>query len=209
LVEGYFTSLAYVTTSGSVVNWYREKLCPGHSADELMKSLPEGPSRLFIFPYFAGTGTPWLDVAQTGMIFGLSLDTNAAEILKAILEGISYEIRLNLESLREASIPIDVLRATGGGARSDAWMQMKADITGVPIERVSVTEAGCLGAAFLAGLGTGRFSSLEEITSLVKVDRVFEPRGSMRRMYESLYGTYSSVRRRIEGLDLQNIATSS
>jgi len=206
LVSGYYTSLAYVTTSGSAIKWCHEHLCcPETGLDELVARLSDGPSTLYALPYFAGSGTPWLDIAQSGMIFGLKLDTDSSQIMKAILEGISYEIRLNVDSFRRASIPIKLLRATGGGARSDPWMQMKADIVGLPIERNLVTEAGCLGAAFLAGLGVGRYSALDDITPLVAVDRVFEPHPASARSYEAPYATYLDIRRRIEGLDLHTM----
>jgi xylulokinase len=91
----------------------------------------------------------------------------------------------------------------GGGARSDAWMQLKSDIVGLPIERTLVTEAGCLGAAFLAGLGIGKYSTPDDITALVSVDRVFEPTPAASRSYEGPYATYLEIRERIKGLDLE------
>lgn len=208
LVDGYFTSLAYVTTSGSVVKWYRDSLCSSDvSLGDLMRSVPESPSGLYVLPYFAGTGTPWLDETQAGMMFGLNLETTKAQILKGILEGIAFEIKLNIDSLRQASIPIERLRAIGGGARSDAWMQLKSDIAGVPIERTLVTEAGCLGAAFMAGMGIGRYSRLEDIKGLVSFDRVFEPRVRVSRSYEPSYAAYIEIRKHIVGLDLRVLSS--
>ena|GEM_PF-6339290 len=97
-------------------------------------------------------------VSQFGSAFGLSLETGRAQLFKGILEGIAYELKVNIASFQRARIPVRALRAIGGGSRSDTWMQLKADILGIPIERTSVTEAGCLGAAFLAGLGTRRYA---------------------------------------------------
>ncbi len=203
LTEGYHSSLAYVTTSGAVIKWFHTKFGPaGVPLDRLFDSVPEGPSGIYVMPYFAGSGTPWLDVGQLGSVFGLGLETGTADLFKGILEGIAYELRVNLDSFRRARIPVNALRAIGGGARSDRWLQLKADILGIPIERTLVTEAGCLGAAFLAGLGTGRYASPEEVAQLVGVDRVFEPRPEAGRSYERPYGRYLAIRERIEKLDL-------
>lgn len=164
--------------------------------------MPEGPSGVFVAPYFAGSGTPWLYIRQLGSAFGLGLETGKAGLFKGILEGIACELRLNVESFRRARIPVNVLRAIGGGSRSDIWMQMKADILGIPIERTLVTEAGCLGAAFLAGLGTRRYTRVQEIAEIVSVYRVFEPRLEVGKSYEHSYARYLRIRDRIKNLDL-------
>ncbi len=214
VVDGLYTSLAYVTTSGAVVQWFHDTLGEPErlkaaeagidSYEYMMNTVPEGPSRVFVLPYFEGAGTPWLDVDQYGSIFGLRLDTGRGEILKGILDCICYEVRLNIESLARGDIGVSVFRATGGGARSDRWLQLKADITGIPVERVAVTEAGCLGAAFLAGLGSGVYSSPEEIHEMVGTDRLFEPRPSESSKYEDGYGKYQELRERVRGLKLDS-----
>ncbi len=210
--EGSWSSLAYVTTAGAVVQWHRDTLATPEVEEARRRELdpfaymidrtPERPSGVYVLPYFAGAGNPWMDVHQLGAMFGLRLDTGRAEILKGILDGICYEIRLNLDSYTRAGVPIRALRAIGGGARSDRWMQLKADITGVPIERTAVTEAGCFGAAFLAGLGTGVYGGPADILERVAVDRVFEPRPAAGRAYEEPYGRYLELRERVKGLRL-------
>lgn len=203
LIEGYYSSLAYVTTSGAIIDWYHANFDEKNTAlDQLFDSVPEGPSGVCVMPYFAGSGTPWLDIRQLGSAFGLSLETGKANLFKGILQGIAYELKLNIDSFRRACVPVKALRAIGGGSRSDTWMQLKADILGIPIERTLVTEAGCRGAAFLAGLGTQRYSRLEEIADLVGVDRVFEPRLEASKSYEHSYARYLRIRDRIENLDL-------
>jgi xylulokinase len=203
LVDGFHTSLAYVTTSGAVVNWFHSNFVDGKvTLDQLSHSVPEGPSGIFVTPYFAGSGTPWLDIGQLGSVFGLGLETGKERLFKAILEGVAYELKVNIDSFSSAGIEVKALRAIGGGSRSDIWMQMKADILGIPIERTLVTEAGCLGAAFLAGLGTRRYEHVEEIADLVSVDRVFEPRLETSRSYEHPYGCYLRLRDLVEKIDL-------
>jgi len=166
VVDGLYFSFAYIVTSGAILRWYRDTLGLPEVQyakkrnldpyDVIINSTSDRPSKVYIMPYFAGTGTPWLDPKQKGTIFGLSLDTDRKEIVKGILDGICYEIRLNLEILNRAGIRIDRLRAVGGGVKSSRWMQLKADIIGVPVETAMVNEAGCLGASFLAGQGIHR-----------------------------------------------------
>jgi xylulokinase len=155
---------------------------------------------VYVLPYFAGAGTPWLDPNQRGAIFGLTLASERSEIVKGILDGTCYEIRINVESLAAAGIDITCFRAIGGGARSSRWMQLKADVTGIPVETTRVTEAGCLGAAFLAGLGSGIYGGPEDLEDIVRVDRTFEPRPGETARYRESYLMYRELRSRLEGL---------
>ena len=212
VIEGLYIALALIITSGAVLRWYRDtlgvhevQLAKARNIDPydmMIESTRDRPARVFVVPYFAGAGTPWLDSNQNGTIFGLTLDTDRAEILKGILDCLCYEVRLNLECLRSAGLSITKLRAIGGGARSKRWMQLKADITGVPVETVKVTEAGCLGAAFLAGQCTGVYSSPKDILDITAVYQIFEPRNSISNAYEESYQKYKELRHRLEGLIL-------
>jgi len=213
VVKGLYFSLAYVTTSGGVLRWYRDTFgsTEKRMAETLKKDpyeliiepIPDRPSSVYVLPYFAGTGTPWLDLKQRGSVFGLTLDTDSAEIVKAILDGTCYEIRINVDSLARAGFHIQRIRAIGGGARSSKWMQLKADITGIPVETTRVTEAGCLGAAFLAGLGSGVYRGMEDIEEIVKVERVYEPKMESARQYQDGYEKYRELRSRVEGLSFE------
>jgi sugar (pentulose or hexulose) kinase len=210
ITGGTYFSLGYVTTSGAVLRWYRDRLGMGEVAEAekrgedpyelIIRSSTEGPSPVYALPYFAGSGTPWLDIHQKGTLFGLSLDTERSDIVKGILDGICYEVRLNVETMASAGVNIASLRSIGGGTRSDRWMQLKADITGIPVEVTEVTEAGCLGAAFLAGLGTGTYTAPADIEHIAKVRTVFEPRQEQVRRYEGHYRRYLELRERVRGL---------
>jgi xylulokinase len=96
--------------------------------------------------------------------------------------------------MARAGIRIDEYRVTGGGARSNAWLQIKADILGRPLVRPQIAEAGALGAAILAGVGGGVYSSAEEaITALVSVDRVFEPDPRRHHLYNERFSRYHQL----------------
>ena len=110
------------------------------------------PSGLLALPYFSGAGTPYMDADAEGVIFGITLDTDRWDIYKALMEGVTYEMRLNLEKLGESGIDIDSIRATGGGALSENWLQIKADILKKPVVSLGATQSGTLGCIMLAGV---------------------------------------------------------
>ncbi len=212
IIDSFYIILGFVTTSGAILRWYRDTLGSQEVTtanarnlnpyDVMIESTSEKPSSVYVMPYFAGAGTPWLDAMQKGSVFGLSLDTDRNDIVKGILDCICYEVRLNLESLGEAGFNIRKLRAMGGGSKSERWMQLKADITGKPVEVTEVSEAGCLGAAFLAGQGIGVYTSPQDILEIAKVKKIFEPKQSVFKQYEDSYHHYKELRSRIKGLVL-------
>jgi xylulokinase len=108
------------------------------------------PSKLFVLPYFTPSGTPYFDTKTKGAIFGLRLSTGRGELMRALLEGVTFEMRLNLEILEKSGYEIDEIRVIGGGAKSHIWTQLKADILGKKMTTVLLPEAGCLGVAMLA-----------------------------------------------------------
>ena len=142
-------------------------------------------------PHFAPTGPPYYDDNPYGLIAGLTLETTRGEMIKGLLEGVTYHFRDGVDRMTQAGIAIDEYRVTGGGARSDAWLQIKADILGRPLTRPKITEAGALGAAILAGVGGGVYRSAgEAIEALVKIDRVFEPDARRHELYDERFARY-------------------
>ena len=130
--------------------------------DVITGAATAGPSPVFVLPHFAGTGTPALDPEAKGAFVGITLSTTRGDMIKGILDSLTYEMKLNLDLLAESGVPVTALRAIGGGARSARWLQLKSDILGVPIETPDVLEAGCLGAAILAGAAAGVYNSPAE-----------------------------------------------
>ncbi len=124
------------------------------------------------------------------MIAGLTLATLRGEFVKGLLEGMTYYFRHGIALMESAGIPIDVLRVVGGGAKSDRWLQIKADILGLPLARPRVAEAGVFGCAILAGLGSGVYGSVEEPMRMIEVERVFEPNMQNAARYDETFGRY-------------------
>ncbi|OHB76329.1 MAG: hypothetical protein A2Z25_19730 [Planctomycetes bacterium RBG_16_55_9] len=191
-------------SGGLLLRWYRDTLCKdklieaeksGSDAYDLMLAdAPSGPTDLMVLPHFAGSGTPLLDTTSRGVFLGMTFATTQAGLAKAVLEGLTFELRINLDLLRESGIKIDRLHAVGGGARSDLWLQLKADICETPLRVPRVTEAACLGAAILASVGAGNYESAHSaVQEAVIIDRTITPCKKHVEAYPRRYELYQEL----------------
>ena len=150
-----------------------------------------GPTDLMVLPHFSGSGTPMLDTTSRGAFLGMTFATTQADIAKAILESLTFELRVNLDLLREFGIKIEELHAVGGGARSDIWLQLKADICETPLRIPRVTEAACLGAAILASVGACGYDNINSaVKEAVGIIRMFSPCSKNVEAYRPRYKLY-------------------
>ena len=204
VVPGLYLAMTLNHSGGLTLRWFRDTLCRWEREqagavgqdpyDRILSGAPSGPTGLLVLPHMAGSGTPWFDTASRGAILGLTFATTQAEIAKAILEGLTFELRINLDLLRQAGIEISELHAVGGGARSSLWVQLKADICRVPLRRPDVTEAACLGAALLAGVAVGVYPDLHAaVARAVRLEQRIEPRPEAMAAYEERYRLYRQV----------------
>jgi len=205
--EGQYISIAWNFTGGSLLKWYRDQLAGPELAvaakrdvdpyEIITADLPPAPTSVLVLPHFTTTGTPWLDPHALGAIFGLRLTTSRKELVKGILEGILYEIRLNSELLNDSGVAIDIYKAIGGAAKSEAWMQIAADILGRPVAITTVTEGAALGAALLGAHASGQISSSAEIDAIVDraahVSRVLEPDATRAKQYDERFAVYRNL----------------
>jgi len=202
-VPNRYVSFLY-NQGGSVLRWYRDTFAAGEarqaSADgtdiyaKLLSEMPDGPSGLMVVPHFTVTGPPKFISNSSGMIAGLTLETTRGQICKAILESVTFYMRDLLELLRGTDIGIDSYTAVGGGAASDAWLQLSADIIGKSFHRPEVTEAGVLGAAINAGLGIKVFRyPLEARAQTVRLVKTFDPDPDAHRRYQEWFGMYQET----------------
>ena len=189
LYPGLYICTATNVGGSAIVNWYHDQIedteikIKGY--DEMISRCGRKPSGLLLLPHFAGSGPPYKDADSMGALIGLQVNTTKREILQAILEGITYELRQNLEMIeRGCSMDIREIRAVGGGAKSDYWLQLKADITGKTIVRMKNEEAGCAAGAMAAMVATQIFS---------KRGQVFVPSEERKYQYEPYYRIYRSL----------------
>ena len=198
--RGYVT-YAYNISAGSVVRWYRDALAyhlkeDGRSIYDILNDLcPGEPTNLMVLPFLQGMGgTPDVDVNATGLIAGLTTQTRLPDIYRAILEGVTFEMRYNQEKLNEAGVAFDRLFACGGGARSPAWLQIKADILGCPIIPVKSEETGAMGSAILGFAAVTGECPFEIARSFWRYADPVEPNPENVEIYNRRYQLYKTLR---------------
>jgi len=197
-VPGMYVTAAFSLAGGNILKWFRDEFAPGQSYSDLLSTVTPEPTALQVLPYWTPSGTPHFDVNTPGAITGLRLRTKRGELLRALLEGVALEMRLNLEILRGAGCRIDELRAIGGGAKSEWWTQLKADILGCPITTPDVTDAGCLGVAMLACAADTQISLRELSSRWVRTTTTFRPRAHYGRIYAEKFATYKEFYRTLK-----------
>jgi glycerol kinase len=167
-----------VFVAGSVVQWLRDGLrMLGKAADsQSYAERAKDNDGVYFVPAFVGLGAPYWRSDVRGAVFGLSRGTTKEQFIRAALESMAYQTRDVLAAMEtDSGIPLKELRADGGAISNDFMAQFQADILNIPVLRPEVQETTAQGAAYLAGLATGFWSSREEIAKIWKVDRRFEP----------------------------------
>lgn len=204
-LKANYVSYAFTFTGGALLKWYRDKIAdletekirkrnenPYHYFNKKVDL--SAPSSLLILPYFSGAATPYMDNSAKGVIIGLSTESKKSDIYQALMEAVSFEMFLNMEKLEEAGIKIKELRATGGGSRSQKWLQMKANIYGKKIKALANVEAGSLGSIMLAGTACGIYKDLQEAENVfIKDFKIYKPNLNVHKKYLEKYQKYKKI----------------
>jgi len=198
-----FVTFSFLWSGGGSLRWYRDTLgyygkngkesegLNRNNLYELLIGEKTKPSKEIFLPYLSGTGPPFWNSLARGAFLGVNLASNEQNFVDAILEGVSYDLRYNLEQLQKAGIEIEKICVVGGGSRSPKWLQIKADIVKKPILRLERQEGGSLGAALLAGYGAGLFDNLAEAAKRVnRINGVFSPSGKYEKIYDKKYNIF-------------------
>lgn len=210
-IPNEFLALAYAP-GGVVLRWFRDQFGQDmreraaklecNAYDLLLRGVPTEPTGIFVFPHFLGTGTPWLDSAARGAIIGITSSTSRKTLIRALLEGITFEVQWNFELLEAAGISVERIIAVGGGAKSSAWLQLKADIFGREVVLVR-GEASSRGAAISAAVGSGIYKTHQEaVQEMVELGPSYCPRPAAQRRYRELFLEYKDLARRLYGFEL-------
>ncbi|WP_433723767.1 FGGY-family carbohydrate kinase [Nocardia sp. CA-129566] len=186
---GTYTSAAGMATSGAVTDWLR-RLVGGDFAELVAEAaeVPPGSRGLLALPYFAGERTPLFDPDARGIIAGLTLGHGRAELYRAVLEGIAYGVRHNLEAMTAAGGQAQRLVAVGGGTKGGLWTQIVTDVTGLPQQLPADTVGACLGDAMLAAAAVG-----VDTTGWNPVIGVVEPDPERGAIYAAYYQRYREM----------------
>lgn len=201
---GLFVVMTLNQSGGFMLRWFRDTFCEteknkaAHEQREAYDLILEGadlkPSPIMVLPHFFGSGTPYFDTRSKGAIVGMTFGTTKVDFAKAIIEGLTFELRLNLDILRDGGIVIDELRAIGGGAKSALWLQLKADITGIPVAVPRITEAAGMGAAILGGVAAGIFeNATEAINEHLTIEKIYLPEKENQALFNKRYEIYKEL----------------
>ncbi len=197
VVPGRWLLQGGTTGGGGALKWLRETMCPELSFAEmsaLAETAEPGSGGVTFLPYMAGERSPIWDPKACGVFFGLNFGVTRAQMIRACMEGVAYSLRHNLETAAEAGARAGGLRAMGGSANSRIWTQIKADVTGCGIEVPGSDTATTLGAAMLAGVGTGVWQGFEEAArQTIRVNRTYEPDPAVKEIYDRGYETYRKL----------------
>ena len=187
-----------IFVGGSVVQWLRDGLGVIKSSSEVEALASQVPDTngVYFVPALTGLGAPWWDQYARGTITGISRGTTTAHIARAALEGIAYQtMDITNAMSRDAGVPLKELKVDGGASRNNLLMQFQADILGTKVIRPQVVETTAMGAAYLAGLAVGYWSSIDEIRKQWQVDRIFEPSWEEEKVRAAQDGWKDAVKR--------------
>lgn len=206
-VPGAWTVVSCTLAAGLSLQWFRNNFCgaeretaAGMDVDpyELMTAAAErspiGANRLIYLPYLMGERSPLLDSDARGAFVGLSAMHTKRDLIRAVLEGVTYSQRQCLDVFREMGVSIGQMMACGGGGASPFWRQMLADVYGCPVQTVASREGPALGAAILAGVGAGVWKSVEEgCGAVIRLNPPQEPDPAACAAYEPFYRLFCSL----------------
>lgn len=201
------------TSGGIVLRWFRDEFFQaelkgvGRSGggydelDRLADAVRPGADGLLMLPYLQGAMAPENNDQARGALLGLTLAHGRPHIARAIMESIAFIVRRNVEVLRQLGVPVESVRAIGGGSRSPVWKQIEADVLDLPVVTMQQPDAGTLGAAILAGVGIGWWRDIADaVARMVVEDTTYEPNTANRQLYEDRYRLFTSAYAALEPL---------
>ncbi len=194
-------------TAGACLAWFAENLAleserssGGDEAglmrvlDGVVESVPAGSNGLVFTPWMYGERAPVTDTALRGAFVNVSMDNTRDDMLRAVFEGVAMNFRWMFEAAMKKGLPCRTVRAIGGGARSDVWMRIFADVTGRRIEAVArPQDAGALGAALAVPVALGMYDSIGSIKDVVKVRKAFDPDRANGKVYDDLFRSFKAL----------------
>ena len=185
-------------TSNALINWYRREILHGYKGTQTEQfsylEQSDSPTDILCLPYFAGCATPYCDKQAKGAFLNLTQDSRDTDIYRAILESTSFEMKLNTETILPYGIRIQSLTATGGGANSNMWLQIKSDIFGLPVQTLRSSEGGLCGLAVLSAVAMGTCGSTDEAKKIfVQYKHTFFPKKTHKDIYAEKYAKYKKL----------------
>lgn len=214
VIPGKYVTYAFMYTGGALIKWCTDNLAGdenkeaaacGVSVNEVLerkyadimtkrgRDINE-PTGLLVLPHFAGAATPYMDTGSKGAILGLTVDTDNSEIYMASLEGVCYEMYLLYNRIKDTGVKYSRFHATGGGARSSVFMQMKADMLGVPFVALKTVDSGTVGSAMMTGVAIGVYKDIYEAGKvMIETRECYEPDMCRHKKYMKIFERYEKM----------------
>jgi xylulokinase len=196
-VPGKWHFMGVMLSAAGSYRWFRDTIAPGEDfgglADKAGK-IQAGSEGLYFLPYLTGERTPHPDPLARGAFVGLTVRHTREHLTRAVLEGVSFGLRDSFELMKAAGLAqINQVRISGGGTKSPVWRQIIADVLGVELVTVNTAEGGAYGAALLAVVGAGQFTSVEEAcSSVISITSSTLP-GENQAAYQDIYPAYRDL----------------
>lgn len=199
-VNGLYCTYILNYSCCSTVNWLRKNIMHGYKGDEenyfayIEKEITDKPTEILTLPYFGGASTPYQDLGAKGAVINLTTRTKDFELFQAMMEGTAFEMRLNAEVVKEYGISVTNTVATGGGANSGKWLQIKANIQNIPIKTLRSSEGGLCGCAMMQAVALGSAKDFYEAREIfVRYEKEFSPNEKVHAAYEAQYEKYKKL----------------
>lgn len=208
-VHGKWHMMGVSLTGGGCLQWFRNRLCQAEIASakktkidpytiitEEASKIPSGCEGLIFLPYLAGERTPHADPDARACFVGLTLAHTRGHMVRAVMEGVGYEMRDSLEIIQELGVPVRQIRASGGGSKSPLWRQIQADVFGQKVVTINAEEGPAYGVALLAAVGSGAFKNVEEACdATIRVVKETKPNATARKMHDKAFPIYQELYR--------------
>ncbi|MHB1334812.1 MAG: FGGY-family carbohydrate kinase [Candidatus Humimicrobiaceae bacterium] len=198
LIPGKYLINGCMASSGSLLKWFGEQFFGGgkidfSELDRQAEKIESGSEGLITLPYFIGEKTPIFDPIARGVIFGLTLHHTRYHIYRSILEAVGYGFQHHIDVLKEMGLEPKNVIATNGGAISKTWGKITSNIIGYPIHYLDQNPGSSLGAAFVAGIGTGCFGNWSEVNKFIKIVDIVNPDSTEHFCYQKYYSIYKEL----------------
>jgi xylulokinase len=193
-VPDRYHMMGVTLAAGASLAWWRDTVLPGRDfgvLGALAAEAPPGAEGLIYVPYLSGERTPHLDPFARGGFIGLTARHSIAHMTRAVMEGVTYSLKDCLDLILDTGLDVNEIRATGGGARSELWRQLQADILGLPVYRTQVDEGPAYGAALLAGVAAQVFANTSDACSVIRLrPEVSRPDDARKKLYERYHSVF-------------------
>jgi xylulokinase len=200
-VPGLFVILPWIPMAGMILRWFRDEFGDDMDYSALIETSAEvspGSNGLILLPHFSGMHSPQVNPEAKGVFYGLTTAHKKAHFVRAILESVAFALRDNIELLEESGIDCKDMTSLGGAARSNIWLQIKADVLHKQIRSMRCEETTSLGTAVLAAAGTGLFNSIQEaVKAMVHPASTVLPEEKNRNIYDACFNVYKKLNMRI------------